>query len=148
MTTKPQTEFDAALDQLFGESSAQDSADSGSASRAFGEPVDDENYQSGERPVITCTCCGSTFPGFTPEQANGCASDLIGQDIWGHYGSFVADMDHYRFRLPHGYADGIVCDICIVALQREGAIEGPPISEEVAAYALAQTEYIEKRERS
>ena len=77
-------------------------------------------------PTVTCGHCKASFEGLSDTQANGCAADVHGQKIFGHYGSAVADMTAFRFTAlrPRELQDGCqACDACLRAWLEEGLIE-------------------------
>ena len=56
-------------------------------------------------------------------QAFGCASEVRGKTIVGHYGSHLIDGDVYEFaRRPTYVKDGVICDTCTEKLILTGAI--------------------------
>lgn len=77
---------------------------------------------------VVCDCCKKEFPALWPHnntQAIGCAADIEGDTIIGHYGSTVADMSVYEFkngRPPH-IPEGLVCDDCIKKFIEENILE-------------------------
>jgi len=55
----------------------------------------------------------------------GCASEIRGDQLSGHYGSTVADMELHVFKggRPQHIPEGTVCDTCILKFQAEGILE-------------------------
>lgn len=73
---------------------------------------------------VVCATCGSTFEGFAPRQALRCASEVFGDDVTGHYGSFTIDMERWTFPAgrPEHVKEGTICDSCTDRLAEEGLL--------------------------
>lgn len=101
--------------------------------------ADGANDENEHAPIISCACCAKTFFGFAPEQADGCATDVYADCIYGHYGSAIADMTYFHFmpeKLPHAMQVGAqICDDCITALMADGTLNAAPQHMEPAELA-------------
>ncbi|GEM_PF-5366852 len=75
-------------------------------------------------PTVTCVRCNKTFECFCDDQAHGCAANIVDGSIYGHYGSAVADLMLLTIDPKHLLLipkNGVICDVCITALDEQGA---------------------------
>lgn len=81
---------------------------------------------SHQPPIVTCTCCATSFEGFASEQAMDCAANIHEDGVRGHYGSSVADMTRLAWGAGEKPAEltlnGIICDACITGMLGDGIL--------------------------
>jgi hypothetical protein len=77
---------------------------------------------------VVCATCGKSYPALKgmkkTQQAYRCSATVYGNQITGHYGSTVIDLETWQFPngRPEHIKEGIICDEDIEKLISEGLI--------------------------
>jgi Thymidine kinase len=92
-----------------------------------------KDTEPGVGPVVCATCetVYESMPGmYESQQAYKCSAVVDHEGLVGHYGSTVADMEHWVFvgERPAHVRLGNICDACIVSLRDAGTITNATLS--------------------